>query len=46
MGISSKLENSDSRMIKLPSSGGLNFEASDQVRPVKLLIQFGAAYTF
>jgi hypothetical protein len=31
MGISSKLENSDSRMIQLPSSGGLNFEASDQL---------------
>ena len=33
MGISSKLENSnsDSRMIQLPNSGGLNFEASDQI---------------
>jgi hypothetical protein len=31
MGINSKLENSNSRMIQLPSSGGLNFEASDQL---------------
>jgi hypothetical protein len=31
MGISSKLENSDSRKIQFPSSGGLNFEASDQL---------------
>jgi hypothetical protein len=74
MGISSKLENSDSLMIQLPSSSGLIFEASDQLdqssfwfslvqlilskflsnfkvrwsrslEPLKLLMQFGAAWT-